>query len=254
MLNYLNPSPDKEVIKLSVWIRNSSGTNAHSQAYEMGTGYIPFNELDSTGDTYNQEAILRADSDSNFLKLKEITLPQSELLEGVMNEIKTGGQGTSYCKIKFVYDDETELFDAINNSVNTINYTPKWYLNPNTSKKVKRIEVWGKTSSNLLERFLYERRTSIVRMPYYHFSNPPSYITFRLPQYEETDTHFKVKVDAVREAGDSIWFEIFDGENNQTYAATDFEKFHALPAGITKPDKLRIYMVPAPENNNRGLF
>ena len=81
-------------------------------------------------------------------------------------------------------------------------------------------------------------------------SDPPSYISFHIPQYEETDTHFKVKVDAVRESGDAIWFEIFDGESNQTYTGTDFEKFHALPDNIQKPDKLRIYMRPAPNTND----
>ena len=57
-------------------------------------------------------------------------------------------------------------------------------------------------------------------------------------------------MDAIREAGDAVWFEIFDGENNQTYLGSDFEKFHALPSHIQKPDKLRIYMLPAPNTNN----
>ena len=110
--------------------------------------------------------------------------------------------------------------------------------------------MWGKNPGYQTYNYLYERRTSIVRVPYYHYSNPVSYISFRIPQYEETDTHFKVKVDAVRETGDAIWFEIFDGESNQTYTGTDFEKFHALPNNIQKPDKLRIYMRPAPNTND----
>mgnify|MGYP006274144235 CR=1 FL=1 len=100
------------------------------------------------------------------------------------------------------------------------------------------------------DRFLFERRTSIVRVPHYHMSNPVSYVSFRIPQYQETDTHFKVKVDATRESGDAVWFEIFDGDQNQSYSETDFEKFLSLPGHLQKPDKLRIYMRPAPDTNN----
>ena len=96
--NYLNPNPDKNVNKISVWLKNSSGTSSTYQAYEMGTGFVSLDEVSSSVDTYNQEVKLWADADSNFVKIKEITLPEAGLLEGVMNEIKSGGSGTQYCK------------------------------------------------------------------------------------------------------------------------------------------------------------
>ena len=43
----------------------------------------------SSSDTYEQVVSLQANP-SNFLKLKEITLPEAELLNGVMNEISRG--------------------------------------------------------------------------------------------------------------------------------------------------------------------
>ena len=168
-----------------------------------------------------------------------------------MNLIKVGvaGSGTAYCKIRYFYEDGTDQFSSAN-TINTSTYTPKWYANPSTAKKVQKIEVWGWAPGYSTSQYLYEKRTSIVRVPYYHMSDPPSYISFHIPQYEETDTHFKVKVDAVRESGDAIWFEIFDGESNQTYAGTEFEKFLPMPSHIQKPDKLRIYMRPAPQTND----
>ena len=156
--------------------------------------------------------------------IKKIDFSNAEYLEGVMNEIKTGGTGTQYCRIKFAYEDDTTQ-DSQANNVGTSTFTPMFYANPQMAKKVKGIEVWGYCGSTEVGYSPSMREElPLFESPYYHFSNPPSYITFRLPQYEETDTHFKVKVDAVREARDSIWFEIFDGEKNQTYAATDFEK------------------------------
>ena len=247
--NYLNPSPEKEVSKVGVWLKNSSGTDYRYQAHEKGTGYVTYAPNVESGDTYVKESTLWADTDTNYLLMKEITLPEAGLLEGVMNLIKTGGTGTAYCRIKYFYEDGTDQFSS-ENTINTSTYTPKWYANPSTAKKVQKIEVWGRAPGYYTSQYLYEKRTSIVRVPYYHMSDPPSYISFHIPQYEETDTHFKVKVDAVRESGDAIWFEIFDGESNQTYAGTEFEKFLPMPSHIQKPDKLRIYMRPAPQTND----
>ena len=87
--NYLNPSPEKEVNKISVWLKNNYGDSSHYQAYERNTRYIAIDPVISSGDSYEQVVSLQANP-SNFLKLKEITLPEAELLNGVMNEISRG--------------------------------------------------------------------------------------------------------------------------------------------------------------------
>ncbi len=115
---------------------------------------------------------------------------------------------------------------------------------------MKRIEVQAYIDTTNPTAYVHERRTSILRRPYHHMADPVSYVTFSLPQYEENSTHFKVKIDATREAGDEIWFALLDGNETKTYAEADFEKFLPKVAPIGKPKKLRIYMKPAPLTNN----
>jgi len=59
-------------------------------------------------------------------------------------------------------------------------------------------------------------------------------------------------VDATREAGDDIWFELVDGENNQTYANANFGSKLELPSNIQRPKKLRIYLNQAAANSTIG--
>ena len=65
-------------------------------------------------------------------------------------------------------------------------------------------------------------------------------------------THFEVNVDATREAGDDIWFELVDGENNQTYANSNFGTKLPLPGNIQRPKKLRIYINQSASNSTIG--
>ena len=246
--NYANPSPEKTVTKVAVWLKANSNSYAY-EAYERNTR---FRSIDltpvTTSDTYNVEAVLRART--SYETVKVITLPAPEKLEGVMNEIRRGGNtGNAYCLISYVYDDDTTVSTSSNNT-GSETYVPMWYDNPQKEKPVKRIEVRAKISTTSPTAYVHERRTSILRRPYHHMADPVSYVTFSLPQYEENSTHFKVKIDATREAGDQIWFALLDGNETKTYAEADFEQFLPKVAPIGKPKKLRIYMKPAPLTNN----
>ena len=97
-----------------------------------------------------------------------------------------------------------------------------------------------------------ERNTRVYRYP---SNTNVGYLTLNIPPYVLDDasaTHFEVNVDATREAGDDIWFELVDGENNQTYANADFGTKLALPGNIQRPQKLRIYINQSPSNSTIG--
>ena len=66
-------------------------------------------------------------------------------------------------------------------------------------------------------------------------------------------THFEVNVDATREAGDDIWFELVDGKTTRPMQF-DFGTKLALPANIQRPKKLRIYINQSAEFNHWGTF
>jgi hypothetical protein len=122
-------------------------------------------------------------------------------------------------------------------------------LNPNYAKLVTKVEVYLKYYyySNG-----YERNTRVYRYP---SNTNVGYLTLNIPPYvldEVGATHFEVNVDATREAGDDIWFELVDGENNQTYANSNFGTKLPLPGNIQRPKKLRIYINQSPSNSTIG--
>ena len=76
---------------------------------------------------------------------------------------------------------------------------------------------------------------------------PLNCLTLNIPQYSEQNaTHFRVKVDAVRQGDDDIWFELVNEDNStKTYTNSDFDKLLPIQAPIVQPTRLRIYMKPA---------
>ena len=99
---------------------------------------------------------------------------------------------------------------------------------------------------------LKERNTRIYRYP---SDTNVGYLTLNIPQYvwnESSATHLEVNIDASRETGDDIWFELVDGDNNQTYANANFGNKLALPSNIQRPKKLRIYLNQAASNSTIG--
>ena len=127
-------------------------------------------------------------------------------------------------------------------------WATKTYQIPNPEKLVVKVEVWSRYQYNIGR----ERNTRVYRYP---SNTNVGYLTLNIPPYVLDDagaTHFEVNVDATREAGDDIWFELVDGENNQTYANADFGTKLALPGNIQRPQKLRIYINQSPSNSTIG--
>ena len=103
--------------------------------------------------------------------------------------------------------------------------------NLNPEKLVTKVEVWGRYYSN----YGRERNTHVYRYP---SNTNVGYLTLNIPPYvleEANATHFEVNVDATREAGDDIWFELVDGENNQTFTNSDFGTQPTCPEIFSGP-------------------
>ena len=149
--------------------------------------------------------------------------------------------------MKFFYDDGTNAESAEKSQAGT-NWVSNNYFNPNQQKLVTSIEVWARFN-NVYGK---ERNTRVYRYP---SNTNVGYLTLKIPPYvldEASSTHFEVNVDATREAGDDIWFELVDGENNQTYAHSNFGTKLPLPGNIQRPKKLRIYLNQSPSNSTIG--
>jgi hypothetical protein len=92
-------------------------------------------------------------------------------------------------------------------------------------------------------RTAYEKNTIVV------FARPEAHssITFMLSEHSGSfSTHFRVKIEADREADDDIWFELVDESNaTKTYANANFDQLLAIEDPIVRPNKLRIHLKPA---------
>ena len=157
-------------------------------------------------------------------------------------------------KIKFYYLDGSSSFSVEKKHPSGNQWLPQSFMNPSFSKKVIKIGIYifdnyGNHNSSYR---LKVRNTRIYRYP---SNTNVGYLTLNIPQYvwnESSATHFEVNVDATREAGDDIWFELVDGDNNQTYTNANFGSKLELPSNIQRPKKLRIYLNQAAENSTIG--
>ena len=191
---------------------------------------------------------------TNWVLKKTIDFGRAMPIFEVKNEIKGEHGYTSYyadCKIKFFYVDGNTSFSANQTRYQT-DWEQKTYSNPSPEKLVSKIEVWLRQNYNSSSTEAYERNTRVYRYP---SNTNVGYLTLNIPQYvwnESSATHFEVNVDATREAGDDIWFELVDGDNNQTYTNANFGSKLELPSNIQRPKKLRIYLNQAAENSTIG--
>ena len=154
-------------------------------------------------------------------------------------------------KVKFNYDDGTSTFSTVQ-----YRWQSTWgnseHSNQNFEKKVLSIELWLKQRQYGTNARTYARKLRIYRYP---SNTNVGYLTLNIPPYileESNASHFEVNIDATREAGDDIWFELVDGDNNQTYANSNFGTQLALPNNIQRPKKLRIYLNQAAANSTIG--
>jgi hypothetical protein len=130
-------------------------------------------------------------------------------------------------------------------------WAEKIYANPTPEKLVNKVEVWLRQRHPDPSLEAYERNTRVYR---YASNTNVGYLTLNLPPYyqENNSTHFRVNVDATREAGDDVWFELVDGNASKTYANADFNKLLPIPAEVGHPKKLRIYLNQSPSSSTIG--
>jgi hypothetical protein len=131
-------------------------------------------------------------------------------------------------------------------------WVTKTYQNPTYDKKVVKVKLYLRQTYNATNGESYEKDTRIYR---YSSNTNIGYITLNISSYvweEANASHFELNIDATRETGDDIWFELVDGDNNQTYANANFGNKLALPSNIQRPKKLRIYLNQAASNSTIG--
>ena len=200
----------------------------------------------------NDESRAEVSMNSNGYTLKKtINFDKDIQVYEIKSELKNASGNTyytSHCKMKIFYKDGTNVFTS-EQVEGSDNWKIKSYINPNFSKKVRKVEVWLNRNYSYAT---FERNTRIYR---YSSNTNVGYVTLNIPQYvwnEPSATHFEVNVDATREAGDDIWFELLDSDNNQTYANANFGTKLQLPGDIQRPKKLRIYLNQAASNSTIG--
>ena len=150
----------------------------------------------------------------------------------------------SYTKVTFTYSDGSTI-DTGEQSASYTHGIYRYHNNPLTdSLLVSKIDVWIRTSSSTVGRESILLESAIFANQEY--AQGESYIGLNIPQYSESDTHFRVKVDADRQGDDDIWFELVNEDNaTKTYTNADFDTLLPIESPITKPTRLRIYMKPS---------
>ena len=215
-------------------------------------GFQPFFGNADSAKEYKTNA---STDQTNWVVKKSISINPAIPIYEIRNEISSEtvtwtSSNKVECKIKFFFKDNTSSFSTTQLSRGS--WQTKTYPNPSYSKKVIKVEVHFKQTYNDYRTEALERNTRIYRYP---SNTNVGYLTLNIPSYvweESSATHFEVNLDATRESGDDIWFELVDGENNQTYANANFGSKLELPSNIQRPKKLRIYLNQAAENSTIG--
>jgi len=181
---------------------------------------------------------------ATWVKKLTFTFNFPKIVDKVQNQIKSEHNENVYrteCKVKFVYADGTSSFSTVAQNGGT-SYSNKTYLNPSSTKLVDAVEVWVRETYNSSSAEYFFRNTLV-----YGTNSDAKYITIKIPEYSEKNaTKFKVKVDALREGDDDIWFELVNEDNaTKTYTNADFDTLLPIESPITNPTRLRVYMKPA---------
>jgi formylglycine-generating enzyme required for sulfatase activity len=245
------------------WDSNETNTDGNSSQNlvddENSTAFfVPevkgFQPFFGNAQSASQVTTVSSTDSTNWVVKKSIVFGLAIPVFEVRNEIKNENQYSTRqaeCKIKFYYNDNTTAESSTEFRRET-SWSEKTYPNPSTEKLVVKVDVLLRQTYNSSYYEAFERNTRIYRYP---SNTNVGYLTLNIPPYileEANATHFEVNIDATREAGDDIWFELVDGENNQTYANANFGSKLELPSNIQRPKKLRIYVNQAAENSTIG--
>ena len=203
-----------------------------------------------TSDTIEQ---IQGTINGDWSVAKTLTFAQPIPVDRITSEIRSSYSSTSF-KLKFFYNDNTSQFSSTKSTSQTTYTGGHIFQNPNSSKKVTKIEIHI-TANNYYGSIRpgYMRNIRLYR--YSSDTDNYGYLTLNIPTFvlsEANASHFEINIDATREAGDDIWFELVDGDNSQTYANSDFGTQLALPSNIQRPKKLRIHLNQAKANSTIG--
>ena len=155
----------------------------------------------------------------------------------------------TYCKIHLIIPRQYNRRNTTANSLATLLALDATFLNPNPLKLVYSIESLEQIFRN---NWVRVRNTRVYRYP---SNTNVGYLTLNIPPYvlnEASATHFEVNVDATREAGDDIWFELVDGKTTRPMRIPISGPNSHLPGNIQRPKKLRIYINQSPSNSTIG--
>jgi formylglycine-generating enzyme required for sulfatase activity len=189
----------------------------------------------------------------SWSKKKEINLSKPLKVFQVSADLKQRYHNAASARVRFYYDDgSTHETDSQNNGATSNQYLNRLWNNPYYAKLLIKIEILLRDEDFNSNYTAYLRNVRIYRYP---SNTNVGYLTLNIPPYildEANATHFEVNVDATREAGDDIWFELEDGVQNQTFVNADFGTKLALPNNIQRPKRLRIYLNQAASNSTIG--
>jgi len=212
-------------------------------------GFQPF-----YGNADTAAQVTENSSSDNYIKAKEIVFYQNLNIFELKNELRhSHSYSSGYCYYKFFYIDGSSADSNINSVIgqSSNSWSTKTYTNPSFDKPVTKIQIYLKENYGS-GRYTYARNTRIYR---FSSNSNVGYLTLNIPPYileEANASHFEVNIDATRETGDDIWFELVDGDNNQTYLNSNLGTKLALPNSIQRPKKLRIYLNQAASNSTIG--
>ena len=82
-----------------------------------------------------------------YVTIKTFSGINGLVTDNITNEIKSGTSDTMFCRMKFIYDDESTEYSNEQTLTNTTSYTAKTYTNPSQAKIITQIEVQNHTTN-----------------------------------------------------------------------------------------------------------
>ena len=194
---------------------------------------------------------------SQSWNVKEFILSSGRQVEKVDNSLKiqyqdnAGSWADLY--IEFHYLDGTtpgrvekfSLFDRDKRNI-WFNYS---FTNPHPGKKVTKIKFGSRAGT------AYGTVTvgnNVITSPY---SYSEASVTLKLPDYlfKDKPTFFLIDINATRETGDEITYELFDEENNFPFEEAKLNKKLEIPNLLTGSVCLRVNLKPKPSSTPSSI-
>ena len=179
---------------------------------------------------------------------------KSYLTNDYINSVKARFINFGNAKIRFNYIDGT-FFEAEFAKGNTTGSEDFTFTNTKNYKLVSRLDIfirkWAQSGSSSYD-FTISNVT--IDKSFLAANSGIVNVSLLVPNYKENNqSFFKLEINADREDGDDIWFELVGDSNvSKTYAGTEFGKLLPLPIEVPRPKKLRILIKATPSNPTFG--